>query len=1274
MELVIFVLLLCAPAATAASTPMNRTQIRHAMNWTWFAAVMAFKDDRSPTPGCCSFDRKQCSDSEWCNKDPSQCAECDDSVWMLEVATDCTGRWQGCEDSSECCGSDLECLDNGSYRGCFLEQDIAVVFCCSWDHKNCGDEDFCNESSSNCEDSCEGNWVNPTLDCIAEWQGCDTNEDCCGEGALSCYVHSEYAYQGCFPAAQAPTSGNPPPTPPSTTPAPVTPVTPAPVSPVSPAPVTNPSPVTLTPTGSWPSLPTSGPFVAAGYSERITIPEPAIVADSDAQRNCPHDASGLVKWSTLSATANQDVSLPANTQVLLDKSPEVSFGYITIPSTSSLVIGESDDDEIALRAAGINVLGKLIAGSESCRIQNTQIRITLYGSRPANAPTVPEPEYKGVNVQGGEVSLHGKRFSRTWTRLSTTALAGSDVLMLQHQTNWKAGQQLVVVTTAVKDSKEAHENEVVTIQHVYDSVPGGVGSAVVIDPPLQYRHSGISNYQAEVGLLSRMIVIEGDASDSEPTDPDPLTCTGDWRFGDNQSPCPDKDLTGFGAHVIVHEGGVGQVEGIELRRVGQTNFLGRYPIHFHELGDCPSCYFKDSSVHRSYYRCISIHGTNDMLVTENVAYDVTGYCYYMEDGVEVRNTISYNLAAHIHPIGNIPKGYGQTLPFSVKSNDLILPADVTASGFYVTNIDNDIIGNTASGGWAGFAFPNLPRPVGSHSDINMRPSAAHGMMIDGNTAHSSGWWFQGAGAFYFGGALFVNDEGNLAYNPGRPYSFDNSRFTCQQDFCPTGNCFGWCEEGDRLWVKVTNTKTYLAAGAGLNSWSGRMEIIGYESHDTGMALQALEAGFWIDNLLAVCRSGDPVSMSSWSDVSYMEGTGFQWYDTGQEHIITDSTFRNCGLRSSAYNQYNSSPTRGCASDDTSSGCVAESSVFSFLAHSDTFNPEIMQGTRGIQYENCGRRFRLANFNGDDEPSTISGRLQNWLDVDGSASGLGEPTIMGSGYSDCGMWWEVDESVVEDPHGPLKFIRIGDGPQRALGHFHMEWDASLHDGVGDASCGNGNKAPCPTVGTIRHRGPKYAGDSGLPIKAQGDAVGLTGGYGWFLEFNQGSPKSLKLDTIEADPESPMLLSLAYPVGTTFDISAHAAEWCWESDEYTCSESFQAVSSIDQVRQTGNTYHFSNTGILTLRIVQFNKLFTGAPDWTIPTWGTPDRGDWFALDRFERKGIRLPMSAYGSSLTIEATTCMDIYCAKNTATADDVCPPGQTQESYDRCCQGDTCTYP
>mmetsp|Transcript_4538 Transcript_4538/g.8387 ORF Transcript_4538/g.8387 Transcript_4538/m.8387 type:complete len:133 (+) Transcript_4538:2553-2951(+) len=76
-------------------------------------------------------------------------------------------------------------------------------------------------------------------------------------------------------------------------------------------------------------------------------------------------------------------------------------------------------------------------------------------------------------------------------------------------------------------------------------------------------------------------------------------------------------------------------------------------IHFHILGDnCPGCYFKDSSVHESYYRCISVHATNGITVSENVAYDVTGFCYYLEDGVEEDNTLSYNLAAHIHFIGS----------------------------------------------------------------------------------------------------------------------------------------------------------------------------------------------------------------------------------------------------------------------------------------------------------------------------------------------------------------------------------------------------------------------------------------------------------------------------------------------------------------------------------------------------------------------------------------------------------------------------------------------
>ena len=41
---------------------------------------------------------------------------------------------------------------------------------------------------------------------------------------------------------------------------------------------------------------------------------------------------------------------------------------------------------------------------------------------------------------------------------------------------------------------------------------------------VRYAHAASPAYQAEVGLLSRPIVIEGEESDSEPTDSSPVAC------------------------------------------------------------------------------------------------------------------------------------------------------------------------------------------------------------------------------------------------------------------------------------------------------------------------------------------------------------------------------------------------------------------------------------------------------------------------------------------------------------------------------------------------------------------------------------------------------------------------------------------------------------------------------------------------------------------------------------------------------------------------------
>lgn len=238
----------------------------------------------------------------------------------------------------------------------------------------------------------------------------------------------------------------------------------------------------------------------------------------------------------------------------------------------------------------------------------------------------------------------------------------------------------------------------------------------------------------------------------------------------------------------------------------------------------------------------------------------------------------------------------------------------------------------------------------------------------------------------------------------------------------------------------------------------------------------------------------------------------------------------------------------------------------------------MQATKNIIFESCGRRFKLHDYRGTNLPSTVSGRGQNWLDFDGSVSGLNEPTIIGSGLSDAGLWWKVDSDVIHDPQGPLEFIKQNNGPNRGLGHIRFEWDENIHRTVGSSSCSNGSGKPCTPLGRVRHLGPMFDSskdpDGGLPITANPDIVGPVGGYGWLLRLNDGAPHTVKMPLIEVDSSTPLLLAIAYPRGTSFTVKANAASWCRPtSGKYTCTENFSLASSATEVREgSGNKYYF------------------------------------------------------------------------------------------------------
>lgn len=161
------------------------------------------------------------------------------------------------------------------------------------------------------------------------------------------------------------------------------------------------------------------------------------------------------------------------------------------------------------------------------------------------------------------------------------------------------------------------------------------------------------------------------------------------------------------------------------------------------------------------------------------------------------------------------------------------------------------------------------------------------------------------------------------------------------------------------------------------------------------------------------------------------------------------------------------------------------------------------------------------------------------------------------------------------------------------------------------------------------------------------------------------------------ETPLLISIAYPVNTTFTITAGLPDWCWNGNpDFPCSQTFTAAARLEEVRKgPGNQYFVDLDGVLTFRVAQPPSNFLTNP-WFIPGKDDPGRnGEGFAVLRFERDGVYLPSRSWGPYLSIEANCGgSGVYCTGSTVDYDpDVCPPGHEQASYDYCCSGSDCVF-
>jgi cell migration-inducing and hyaluronan-binding protein len=387
-------------------------------------------------------------------------------------------------------------------------------------------------------------------------------------------------------------------------------------------------------------------------------------------------------WGGSLPTAGDKVTIPSSARVVLDTDTASLAG---LQIDGSLRFAERD---VALTSKWVVVHGSLRIGSEKQPFQHRAV-ITLTGAE--SEQDIMDMGTKVLGVMGGTLDLHGRR-TPGWTRLAATAAPGTTQIQVIGDSKWHAGDKIVIASS---DYWRQHDDEA-TITSVS-------GSTLQLDRPLTYRHWGeLQTYagrtvdeRAEVGLLTRNVVVQGDDSSTE---------------------------SAFGAQTMIMEGGTAHIEGVEFANVGQRKRLRRYPVHFHMDGDAAGSYLKRSSIHHSFNRCVTIHGTNALKIQGNVCYEHVGHGFFLEDGAETDNVITGNL------------GLG-----TKKIDNGLLPTDSSPATFWITNPDN-IVRNNVAAGSDGFGFwyalPEHPTGLSNRPDIWPRRTPLGSFR--GNVAHSNG--------------------------------------------------------------------------------------------------------------------------------------------------------------------------------------------------------------------------------------------------------------------------------------------------------------------------------------------------------------------------------------------------------------------------------------------------------------------------------------------------------------------------------------------------------
>jgi RNA polymerase sigma factor (sigma-70 family) len=304
---------------------------------------------------------------------------------------------------------------------------------------------------------------------------------------------------------------------------------------------------------------------------------------------------------------------------------------------------------------------------------------------------------------GGRMDFHGAPLSRTWVKLGANAKKGDAMIMLAEAVSgWKIGDRIIVTgtertPTSGQSNAGPDPKGTTTEERTIQAIDG---NQLTLNAPLEHGHLGDGLYRGEVANLSRNVVIES------------------------------ADPGGERGHTMYHKYSAGAISYAEFRHLGKPGVLGRYALHYHLVGDTMrGSYVIGASIWDSGNRWLTIHGTNYLIVRDNVGYKSKGHGFFLEDGTEVYNVLDRNLAVAARIAKPLPK---QVIAFD--KND--------GAGFWWANSLNTFTRNVATeNGEYGFRYEAMEpmvlpiqQPDGSRKALDIRTLPF--VRFDDNEGHS----------------------------------------------------------------------------------------------------------------------------------------------------------------------------------------------------------------------------------------------------------------------------------------------------------------------------------------------------------------------------------------------------------------------------------------------------------------------------------------------------------------------------------------------------------